>query len=183
MTIHVRMLDRLKRRITNWSFSVVSLGFCTALLTVGCTTTEPMEGASSGDGLETVGSRQNNTPAGTGEWFTAKEDFVPFFTLGPQQASGPDLNLRSGELVELVRRGFGFSQVRIPDGRVGYVSTASLQPAEPPAPEPAPEAPVSAAITRVYRSEPSTSSPPPDLPPLPDLAPLPDAEDLPAFRY
>ncbi len=139
--------------------------------------------------LGTVGSPTTEeadpeAPSGTGEWFATKKAFTPFFVLGPQQSGGPDLSLKKDEKVELVKRGFGYSQVKIEDGRIGYVATDSLEPSEPPAPEVEPEAPVSGAITRVYSSgSSSSSSPPPDLPPLPEPAPALQPEEVPAFRY
>jgi hypothetical protein len=58
-------------------------------------------------------------------------DFAQFFRLGPQQAGGADLSLRTGELVMLQRKEFGYSRVQLEDGQVGYMANEDLQPAPP----------------------------------------------------
>lgn len=153
-----------------------------ALITA-CASDGPEAGEGDNDELTTVGEAGEPGEAGA-EYFQTTQEFTPFYELGPQQAGGPDLSLKQGEVVQLVSRGFGFSQVEIEDGRTGYVATDALEKTEPPAPdEPAP-APRSSAITRVYDSGGSSSySPPPDLPPLPDVSEPVAEEDVPAFRY
>lgn len=61
-------------------------------------------------------------------------DYAQFFRLGPQQAGGADLSLRTGELVMLQRKEFGYSRVQLEDGQVGYMANEDLQaaPPEPP---------------------------------------------------
>lgn len=54
-----------------------------------------------------------------------------FFRLGPQQAGGADLNLRTGERVMLQRKEFGYSRVQLEDGEIGYMANEDLQPAPP----------------------------------------------------
>ena len=58
-------------------------------------------------------------------------DFAQFFRLGPQQAGGADLSLRTGERVMLQRKEFGYSRVQLEDGQVGYMANEDLQPAPP----------------------------------------------------
>lgn len=58
-------------------------------------------------------------------------DYAQFFRLGPQQAGGADLSLRTGELVMLQRKEFGYSRVQLEDGQVGYMANEDLQPAPP----------------------------------------------------
>lgn len=60
-------------------------------------------------------------------------DYAQFFRLGPQQAGGADLSLRTGKFVMLQRKEFGYSRVQLADGQVGYMANEDLQPA-PPAP-------------------------------------------------
>lgn len=58
-------------------------------------------------------------------------DFAQFFRLGPQQAGGADLSLRTGERVMLQRKEFGYSRVQLEDGQIGYIANEDLQPAPP----------------------------------------------------
>ena len=58
-------------------------------------------------------------------------DFAQFFRLGPQQAGGADLSLRTGERVMLQRKEFGYSRVQLEDGQIGYMANEDLQPAPP----------------------------------------------------
>ncbi len=63
-------------------------------------------------------------------------DYAQFFRLGPQQAGGADLSLRTNENVMLLRKEFGYSRVQLEDNQVGYIANEDIQPA----PEPPPEA-------------------------------------------
>jgi len=58
-------------------------------------------------------------------------DYAQFFRLGPQQAGGADLSLRTGERVMLQRKEFGYSRVQLEDGQIGYMANEDLQPAPP----------------------------------------------------
>jgi hypothetical protein len=58
-------------------------------------------------------------------------EYAQFFRLGPQQAGGADLSLRTGEFVMLQRKEFGYSRVQLEDGQVGYMANEDLQPAPP----------------------------------------------------
>lgn len=58
-------------------------------------------------------------------------DYAQFFRLGPQQAGGADLSLRTGERVMLQRKEFGYSRVQLEDGQIGYIANEDLQPAPP----------------------------------------------------
>jgi hypothetical protein len=59
-----------------------------------------------------------------------------FYKYGPAQANGADMAIERGTAVTMVRRDFGFSQIRLADGHIGYVATDDLKP--PPAPPPPP---------------------------------------------
>lgn len=65
--------------------------------------------------------------------------FAPFYRFGPMQPGGPDLSLRAGDRLRLLRREMGFSFVKIPDGRTGYVANDAVKPAPAPSPAPAPK--------------------------------------------
>jgi len=58
-------------------------------------------------------------------------DYAQFFRLGPQQAGGADLSLRTGERVMLQRKEFGYSRVQLEDGQIGYIANEDLQAAPP----------------------------------------------------
>jgi len=66
-------------------------------------------------------------------------DYAQFFRLGPQQAGGADLSLRTGERVMLQRKEFGYSRVQLENGQVGYMANEDITPA-PPEPKPTPGA-------------------------------------------
>lgn len=57
--------------------------------------------------------------------------FAPFYRLGPQQASGPDVSLRQGTRIKLLRKEMGYSYVQLDDGRAGYIANESMAPAPP----------------------------------------------------
>lgn len=60
-------------------------------------------------------------------------DYALFFRLGPQQAGGADMSLRTNEKIMLLRKEFGYSRVQLEDGQVGYMANEDIQPApEPP---------------------------------------------------
>jgi hypothetical protein len=57
-----------------------------------------------------------------------------FYKYGPAQAFGADFALKRGDRVTMLRREFGFSQVRMEDGTTGYMATEDLKPAPTPPP-------------------------------------------------
>lgn len=120
-------------------------------------------------------------------------DYAMFFRLGPQQAGGADLSLRTNEPVMLLRKEFGYSRVQLENGLVGYMANEDIQPA----PEPPPDAErkrmprkkksgrSSSENSEDYEDfapipDPNLGLVPDDVPlePLPDL--LPEAVDVPA---
>ena len=62
-------------------------------------------------------------------------DYALFFRLGPQQAGGADLSLRTNEPVMLLRKEFGYSRVQLENGLVGYMANEDIQPAPEPPPD------------------------------------------------
>jgi hypothetical protein len=58
-------------------------------------------------------------------------DQASFYIYGPQQAGGPSRKLPINEGVMVLRKGFGYSQVRLSDEEVGYMANEDLQPAPP----------------------------------------------------
>ena len=78
------------------------------------------------------------SPNFTGD-MAVSTDYAQFFRLGPQQAGGADLSLRTGERVMLQRKEFGYSRVQLENGLVGYMANEDITPA-PPEPKPTPSA-------------------------------------------
>lgn len=116
-------------------------------------------------------------------------DQAPFYIYGPQQGGGPSRKLPLDEGVMVLRKGFGYSHVRLSDEEVGYMANEDLQPA-PPTPRRrlgrnnAPASTGSSRGTRSSRSapeddlydqivDPNLDLLPEDLPlePLPELTP------------
>lgn len=58
--------------------------------------------------------------------FKVKTDRTPFYVYGPQQPGGPNSSLERGTVVTLIKRGFGYSQVRLRTEQTGYVGTEDL---------------------------------------------------------
>lgn len=77
---------------------------------------------------------QSNAPH-----YAVAAKFAAFYRFGPMQPGGPDLSLRSGDRLRLLRREMGYSFVKIPDGRSGYVANEAIRPAPAPSPAPAPK--------------------------------------------
>ncbi|MEI7864718.1 MAG: hypothetical protein WCI38_05045 [Chthoniobacterales bacterium] len=124
-------------------------------------------------------------------------DYAQFFRLGPQQAGGADLSLRTNEHVMLLHKEFGYSRVQLENGQVGYIANEDIQPA----PEPPPEAKKKhgssgkkhdgSEAEPKYEDDLYENIPPPDanlnikpedvpLEPLPDLLPEPVEVTTPA---
>ncbi len=61
--------------------------------------------------------------------YRVTKDTTPFYKYGPQQPGGPDLSLKKGTDVLMVKRAFGYSQVKTTDTlQTGYVSTEDVAP-------------------------------------------------------
>jgi hypothetical protein len=63
--------------------------------------------------------------------YMAIKDYVPFYRLGPAQATGPDSVLRVSTRFKLLRRELGYSFVLLDDQRTGYVASEWIVPAPP----------------------------------------------------
>jgi hypothetical protein len=73
--------------------------------------------------------------------FSVSSEFAAFYRFGPMQGGGPDLSLRRGERLRVLRREMGYSFVKIQDGRTGYIANESIRPAPEPLPAPMPRPP------------------------------------------
>jgi len=100
------------------------------------------------------------------------QDFAPFYRIGPMQARGPDSTLRAGDRIKLLRKEMGYSNVLLPDERVGYIANDYMAPAPPLPPEKPAPAGTGSQTPRQGRSGPYRGEQVNDSP-LPELAPLP----------
>ena len=101
----------MKKRPSRPGLALV--GLVTILFSTGCETT-PLEPSP-----DFIGDMAVST------------DYAQFFRLGPQQAGGADLSLRTGERVMLQRKEFGYSRVQLENGLVGYMANEDIQAAPP----------------------------------------------------
>jgi hypothetical protein len=128
------------------------------------------------------------TPIGPAAEFVpdkvVSNDYSLFFRLGPQQAGGADLSLRTNEPVMLLRKEFGYSRVQLENGMVGYMANEDIQTAPEPPPElkrkyaggPKKKGSRSSASYQDY--EENIPIPDPNLGILPDDVPLEPLPDL-----
>ena len=112
-------------------------------------------------------------------------DYALFFRLGPQQAGGADLSLRTNEPVMLLRKEFGYSRVQLENGLIGYMANEDIQPAPEPPPEPErkrmppkKKKKGSGSSSRYESYEENIPIPDPNLGLLPDDVPLEPLPDL-----
>ena len=66
------------------------------------------------------------TAAAPSNQFKVTAARTPFFNYGPQQPGGPNQRLERGTVVTLLKRGFGYSQVKLRTAQTGYVGTEDI---------------------------------------------------------
>jgi hypothetical protein len=98
------------------------IGLCAAGLFSGCAPGEPP--------LPVAGPPGSVGLPGEPLYKVAVEA-TPFFRYGPQQPTGPDLSLKRDTRLALIKRSFGYSQVRTPENQTGYVATDEIVPISP----------------------------------------------------
>lgn len=96
-----------------------SRGLAWAAVTILC-------GLALGCSLDGGGSASVPVPGAAEDVYRVSADATGFFHDGPQQVSGPDLSLKKDTRVVMIKRGFGYSQVRTSDGQAGYVGTSDI---------------------------------------------------------
>lgn len=95
---------------------VLLLGAAAVVAEVGC----------AGGGAPGAGPAAAGAPEAR---YRVTSDTTPFYRYGPQQAGGADLSLKKGTDLLMVKRAFGYSQVKTMDTQqVGYVSTEDIAP-------------------------------------------------------
>lgn len=201
------LLNPLSRfRQSRWAGPVITSLLGSVVVTVaGCGTagTKPAGAGTTPAPAPITATGAAPNPVDPANRFKVTGVAASFYKLGPQQPGGPDLGLKQGARLTLVKRGFGYSQVRLEDGTTGFVGTediARLTPqeiaaeAQPLAPAGSPNArggapnnakPGSTAAKRRGRpGAPNIPISPPDEPGLPAAPdPTPRSGPVPTFRY
>lgn len=109
--------------------------------------------------------------------FVVNKDKTPFYLYGPNQATPPDAFLRTGMMVSLKSRNWGWAEVTLPDGRSGVMSRDALRPANAYDLSPVDPAAVASSKRKSGGSSAHYVIPPAALPELPSL--LPDTPIVP----
>lgn len=66
------------------------------------------------------------SPVGPSDQFKVTVERTPFYTYGPQQPGGPTMSIDRGSILTLLKRGFGYSQVKTKSQQTGYVATEDI---------------------------------------------------------
>ncbi len=76
------------------------------------------------------GCNSMDSAANTGHYEVRVE--TPMYRYGPAQSFGPDMNLKQGQHVVLMRKEYGYSRIMTDEGQTGYVATEDIIPAAAP---------------------------------------------------
>lgn len=123
--------------------------------------------------------------ATTSGWYSVAANQTPFYHYGPQQGSGPDMQLPRDSIMKVIRPSFGFVKVQLQDGEGGYVASEDIRPAPPEivaeklAPPPAPATAPATIASQAERFRLNSDDPRLIAPP----EPLPEPSPIPEFRY
>ena len=110
-----------------WKICVLSLAVAVAAST-GCINRNKTA-APTAPGAPAAVAGVAPVPTQVGPRYRVREDTTPFFRYGPQQTGGPDLSLKKGTDVVMIKRAFGYSQVKTLDTQqTGYVGTPDISP-------------------------------------------------------
>lgn len=130
--------------------------------------------------LSGCGARKILARRDSGKLFAVTAAKTPFFRYGPQQGSGPDMELPKDTLMTLIRPSFGYSKVHLTSGEEGYVSSEDISVASPSliaavtAPAPATTHSGGEERFNLDSTDPRLSVPPEELPgDWPEPTPLP----------
>lgn len=77
-------------------------------------------------GLLMLASCAAGSKSGPGNRYVVSAKQSQFYKNGPAQAFGPDAVLPAGQKVTMLKREFGFSQIRLESNETGYVATDEL---------------------------------------------------------
>ena len=67
-----------------------------------------------------------SAPAKPADRYRVTADTAAFFRFSPQQASGPDMQVKKDTRVTLLSHVAGYSKIRLPAGDVGFVDTGDI---------------------------------------------------------
>src|SRR5262245_57516283 len=115
----------------------------------------------------------------TNRWYSVATSQTPCYRHGPQQGSGPDMQLPRDSIMKVIRPSFGYVKVQLQDGENGYVANEDIRPApatlvaEKLAPPPSPTFDQSEQF-QLNSNDPRLIAPP---------EPLPETSPRPEFRY
>lgn len=80
-----------------------------------------------------AGCATSNTPKAfsgtTDSWYAVAASQTPFYRYGPQQGSGPDMQLPHDSIMKVIRPSFGYVKVQLQGGENGYVASEDIRPA------------------------------------------------------
>ncbi len=118
----------------------------------------------------------------TDGWYAVASGKTPFYHYGPQQGSGPDMQLPHDAIMKVIRPSFGYVKVQLQDGESGYVASEDIRPAGAalvaeklaPPPTPSPAYASQGEQFQLDSDDPRLIAPP---------EPLPEATPAPPFRY
>jgi hypothetical protein len=82
-------------------------------------------------GKKTANAPAANANAPASDRYKVTADTTAFYLYGPQQPSGPDQTLKKNDKLTMLKRSYGFSRVKAPDGQTGYVGTEDIAPLTP----------------------------------------------------
>lgn len=110
-----------------WSVGLLS---CAALVAVSTGCVNRSKTAAAGTPPAAAPAAAGAPPTQVGPRYRVREASTSFYHYGPQQAGGPDLSLKKGTDVIIIKRSFGYSQVKTTDnqGQTGYVGTQDISP-------------------------------------------------------
>ncbi len=109
--------------------------------------------------------------SGPGDRFVVSARQSQFYKNGPAQAFGPDAVLPPARKLTMLKREFGFSQVRLENNETGYVATDELMQLPPEKATPKPMARRLAPALRAGSAGARPRSQRQPAPPLPHVAP------------
>ncbi|MEO7723432.1 MAG: hypothetical protein ABIU29_01900 [Chthoniobacterales bacterium] len=143
--------------------------------------------------LLAVGCASSSRPkvfsGGTDTWYAVTAEQTPFYKYGPQQGTGPDMQLGHDSIMKVIRPSFGYVKVKLQDGASGYVASEDIRPAAPTlvaeklAPPPEVTDPIIASHSEqgeqfgLNSDDPRLIAPPE---PLPEMSPAPEFRIEPA---
>ena len=86
------------------------------------------QGATTATAANNAAPLPTNGAVSAADRWKVTADTTSFFRYGPQQLNGSDLELKKETRITMVKRGHGYSQIRMADNQTGYVGTEDITP-------------------------------------------------------